>query len=189
MSAPKRPQKAKGPGICSGPQLGVASRDPAILSSYSRAYPWQAMVDRQQRQAARPQRMRDIRPPLCRVAVRLSRNERQSGFRTSWPRSKLLRRANRLWFGVRRCEGAAVGTEVRGKVPRKVRRHEVRRRTAEPASAPPCRPANLRPNPRTSALPHHCEPSHDRFGATAVKRRIPFGASLTASSPRVTVAG
>jgi len=67
MSAPKRPQKAKGPGICSGPQLGVASRDPGILSSYGRAYPWQALVDRQQRQAARPQRMRDIRSPLCRV--------------------------------------------------------------------------------------------------------------------------
>ena len=35
-----------------------------ILSSYGRAYPRQAMDDRQQRQAARPQRMRDIRTPL-----------------------------------------------------------------------------------------------------------------------------
>ena len=168
MSAPKRPQKAKGPGICSGPELGVASRDPGILSSYSRAYPWQAMVDRQQRQAARPQRMRDIRPPLCRVAVRLSRNE---------PRTD-------CGSGVRKCEGAEVGREVRGKVPKA----EVRR-TPEPASAPPYRPANLRPNLRTSALPHHFEPSdHSGSAATSVQAPYRLAPSLTASSPRVTVA-
>ena len=87
------------------------------------------MVDRQQRQAARPQRLRDIRSPLCRVGwtavkkrapIRIPHllalpklpepgivwRHRQVG--TSEQQTQCEGRPNRLWFGradVRRCGG------------------------------------------------------------------------------------
>src|SRR5262245_17205489 len=133
--ARRRPQKAKGPGGCSGPQLGVACRDPVMSYSYGRTYPCLAMDDRQQRQAARPQRKRDIRPPVCRVGKRLS---------TRWAGTP----------AVRRCGGATVRRLVRGFEGRfEEGRFQGGRLVPDPGTNPRTSylPQNLRTNPRTFA--------------------------------------